>query len=247
MILAPTTMLTPQGVRIKTDVRDAVMIVQCLSYGGYHGVYISTEEDDPVKEYLRMRDDHKLALKKVKQQINAFCLRHGYHYEKTKWTIAHLKWLKGLDVSGLYKEALDEYMASYDEQTAKIGRFNQRIEELVSQERYQEKVKRLGCFWGIKTHTALSLIVETGNFERIAKGNIYAAYLGLAPGENSSNEKIRRLGITKAGNIKADKAKSTEKIDGAIALIMALDRAIRNDSVATGRVYDERGFLFFRQ
>lgn len=30
-----------------------------------------------------------------------------------------------------------------------------------------------------------------------------------------------------AGNIKADKEKSTEKIDGAIATIMALDRAIR--------------------
>jgi phage terminase large subunit-like protein len=30
-----------------------------------------------------------------------------------------------------------------------------------------------------------------------------------------------------AGNIKADKEKSTEKIDGAIAAIMALDRAIR--------------------
>ena len=29
-----------------------------------------------------------------------------------------------------------------------------------------------------------------------------------------------------AGNIKADKAKSTEKIDGAVATIMALDRAI---------------------
>ena len=200
VILAPTTMLTPQGVRIKTDARDAVMIAQCLSYGGYHAVYIPTEEDDSVKEYLRMRDDHKLALKKVKQQINAFCLRHGYHYEKTKWTIAHLKWLKGLDISGLYKETLNEYMASYDEQTAKVERFDQRIEELASQERYQEKVKRLGCFLGVKTHTALSLIVETGDFERFAKGNTYAAYLGLAPGENSSNEKIRRLGITKAGN-----------------------------------------------
>lgn len=200
VILAPTTMLTPQGVRIKTDARDAVMIAQCLSYAGYHAVYIPTEEDDSVKEYLRMRDDHKLALKKVKQQINAFCLRHGYHYEKTKWTIAHLKWLKGLDISGLYKETLNEYMASYDEQTAKIERFDQRIEELASQERYQEKVKKLGCFLGVKTHTALSLIVETGDFERFAKGNTYAAYLGLAPGENSSNEKIRRLGITKAGN-----------------------------------------------
>ena len=200
VILAPTTMLTQQGQRIKTDARDAKMIAQCLSYGGYHPVYIPTEEDDSVKEYLRMRDDHKLALKKVKQQINAFCLRHGYHYDKTKWTIAHLKWLKQLDVSALYRETLDEYMASYDEQTAKIERFDKRIEELASQERYQEKVKKLSCFLGIKTHTALSLIVETGDFERFAKGNVYAAYLGLAPGERSSSDSINRLGITKAGN-----------------------------------------------
>ena len=200
VILAPSTMLTQQGQRIKTDARDAVMIAQCLSYGGYHPVYIPTEEDDSVKEYLRMRDDHKLALKKVKQQINAFCLRHGYHYDKTKWTIAHLKWLKQFDLSALYRETLDEYMASYDEQTAKIERFDKRIEELASQERYQKKVEKLGCFLGIKTHTALSLIVETGDFERFAKGNVYAAYLGLAPGERSSSDNINRLGITKAGN-----------------------------------------------
>lgn len=66
MILAPPTMFTQQGQRIKTDVRDAIMIAQCLSYGGYHLVYIPTEEDDSVKAYLRMCDDHKLALKKVK-------------------------------------------------------------------------------------------------------------------------------------------------------------------------------------
>lgn len=47
-----------------------------------------------------------------------------------------------------------------------------------------------------------------------------------------------------AGNIKADKEKATEKIDGAIATIMALDRAIRcgNDNGAS--VYDDRGILF---
>ncbi len=50
VILAPTTMLTPQGTRIKTDARDAKMIAQCLAYGGYHAVYIPTEEDDSVKE-----------------------------------------------------------------------------------------------------------------------------------------------------------------------------------------------------
>jgi len=47
-----------------------------------------------------------------------------------------------------------------------------------------------------------------------------------------------------AGNIKADKEKSTEKIDGAIAMIMALDRAIRMGNDNGASVYDERGLLF---
>lgn len=47
-----------------------------------------------------------------------------------------------------------------------------------------------------------------------------------------------------AGNIKADKEKSTEKIDGAVATIMALDRAIRCGNDRGASVYDERGLLF---
>ncbi|MCC6147415.1 MAG: terminase large subunit [Anaerolineaceae bacterium] len=44
-----------------------------------------------------------------------------------------------------------------------------------------------------------------------------------------------------AGNIKPDKEKSREKIDGMVALIMALDRALRHDD--DGSVYEERGIL----
>ena len=47
-----------------------------------------------------------------------------------------------------------------------------------------------------------------------------------------------------AGNIKADKEKSTEKIDGAIATIMGLDRAIRCGNDTGASVYDSRGLLF---
>ncbi len=46
-----------------------------------------------------------------------------------------------------------------------------------------------------------------------------------------------------AGNIKADKEKSTEKIDGAVATIMALDRAIRCGNDHGASVYDERGLF----
>ena len=47
-----------------------------------------------------------------------------------------------------------------------------------------------------------------------------------------------------AGNIKMDKEKSTEKIDGAVATVMALDRAIRNEG-SDGSVYDDRGIIVF--
>jgi phage terminase large subunit-like protein len=44
-----------------------------------------------------------------------------------------------------------------------------------------------------------------------------------------------------AGNIKPDKQKSTEKIDGAVVMIMALDRAIRNKNKES--VYNEKGII----
>ena len=47
-----------------------------------------------------------------------------------------------------------------------------------------------------------------------------------------------------AENIKVTKAKSPEKIDGIVAAIMALDRAVRNQG-DQGSVYDERGILVF--
>jgi len=46
-----------------------------------------------------------------------------------------------------------------------------------------------------------------------------------------------------AGNIKPDKEKSTEKIDGVVATVMALDRAIRCGNDSGESVYDGRGIL----
>ena len=46
-----------------------------------------------------------------------------------------------------------------------------------------------------------------------------------------------------AGNIKMDKEKSTEKIDVAVATVMALDRAIRR--VKSESIYDTRELFVF--
>lgn len=203
IILAPTTMPQPKGKKkLKTDKRDAKNIARCLAHHDYSAVHVPTEKDEQTKEYIRMRDDHKNALKKIKQQILAFCLRHGFRYTdgSSNWTEMHLNWLRNLKPEGLHAEILQEYLLTYDNLVDKLERLDKRIEELASDEEYKEKVHKLSCFIGIKTQTALSVITETGDFKRFATAQQYASYLGLVPGENSSGEDQTRLGITKAGN-----------------------------------------------
>ena len=202
VIMAPTTMAVTNTNRVKTDRKDAGNIARCLAFHTYSKVHVPTAEDEAVKEYVRMRDDHKKALKVVKQQILALVLRHGNRFEdgKNYWTIKHVAWLNSIDMGELVQECLDEYLVTYEYLTNKIERFDQRIEELASGERYRENVRKLRCLIGVKTHTALSVLVETGDFRRFAKASQYAAYLGLVPSEYSSGESQNRFGITKAGN-----------------------------------------------
>ncbi|MBQ1790756.1 MAG: IS110 family transposase [Oscillospiraceae bacterium] len=203
VILAPTTMPQPQGKKkVKTDKRDAMLIARCLAHKDYSPVHIPTDIDEQVKEYVRMRDDHKLALKKVKQQIIAFCLRHDYRYTegKSNWTEKHLQWLRSLESNGVYAEILEEYLLTYEYLTSKLEMLESRIKELAELDEYKESVQKLRCFIGIDTITALSLVVEVGDFHRFATAGHFMSYIGLTPGEDSSGQDQNRLGITKAGN-----------------------------------------------
>lgn len=186
----------------KNDFRDAKDISRCLAYHTYSRVHIPTPEDNSVKEFIRMRVDAKNALKKIKQQLIAFCTRNGKIWnEGSKWTLKHLDWLRKLDFgNAILNETLLEYLTSYYQLSEKIDRFDNRISEIADTEPYKEKVDKLTCFSGIKDYTALSTIVEISDFTRFKTADHFASYLGLVPGENSSGQTIRKTGKTKAGN-----------------------------------------------
>lgn len=201
-ILAPSTMQrSVKNKVVKNDRRDARNIAENLKSGSYKAVYVPTDEDVEVKEYIRMIHDFKLESKKVKQHINAFILRFGYQYPgKSRWISSHIKWLKELELKEMYREILDEYLSQLELLTEKIKRFQNRLEELSQKETYKEKISRLRCLKGIDTAAAMTLQVETSDFDRFPNANAYASYCGLTPGEDSSGEKNRRLSITKQGN-----------------------------------------------
>ena len=202
VILAPSTMPSERGKRVKTDRRDAEKISRCLAYGLYKPVYVPDAEDDAIKEYIRMRDDIKAQLKATKQQIISFYTRHGFMFDgKCHWTKAHLSWIESLSFENeIYKETLWEYLLQYYHLDEKVAVYDKRIEEFSHMDRYEDNVGKLCCFPGIATHTAMSLLVEIGDFNRFKAAPQFAAYLGLAPGEHSSGGKQRFTGITKAGN-----------------------------------------------
>ena len=203
VILAPTTMKVEKGgKKLKNDKRDSKQIAECLAYGGYSAVHIPTSLDNSVKEFIRMRDDIKDTLKRIKQQTIALLTRNGYTYsDGSYWTAKHISWIKKIKFDEpILQETLAEYMVEYFRLVDRVEKLDERIEEISTKEIYVEKVNKLGCLLGIKTHTALSLIVETSDFTRFTKGNIYAAFLGLIPGDDSSGDDDNKLGITKSGN-----------------------------------------------
>lgn len=203
VIMAPSTMAVQKGgKKVKNDRRDARVIAQCLAYQTYKEVYVLSEHDEAVRGYLRMRDSHKKELKRIKQQIIAFCTGHGlFSPTKSNWTVAHLKWLKGLKFNDpVEQESINEYLSSYTYLCDKIKAMDVRIEVLASEKQYCENVKKLRCIKGIETNVALTLLAEIGDFNRFSKPTDFASYLGLIPGEQSSGDKVRGTGITKAGN-----------------------------------------------
>lgn len=203
-ILAPSTMATsPLDSRKKNDRLDAQRIAKCLAFGTYKSVYVPDTTDDAVKEYIRMRDDVNAELKRVKQQITAFCTRHSKIYDGTKhkWTKQHRTWLNNLEFENeVLREVLDEYLLHLKQVEEKIASYDKRIAEFAGEERYIESVNKLGCLKGIATHTALSMVAEVGDFHRFPSAQHFSSYLGLTPGEHSSGTSQHSLGITKAGN-----------------------------------------------
>jgi len=221
VLMAPTSLPKAPGNRVKNDRLDAQELAQHLAWGTYSAVHIPTSEDEAVKDYTRMRNARVLALKKAKQNLLSFLLRTGRTFTEGKsyWTLMHFSWLRKQEfVDPLAQETFNEYLQEVLDQQDKVDRYESQIEEIANREEYREKVSKLRCFRGIETHTALSLVAEIGDFSRFVTPEQFSSFLRLVPSEESSGQREKRGGITKAGNTRLrllliEGAKSTLRSD----------------------------------
>jgi transposase len=202
VVIAPGLIPRKPGERVKTDRRDARIIAKLLKNGEAEAIHVPEPADEAVRDFIRARDDLRQERRRHCQRLSHLLLRHGYAYgEGRHWTLRHRRWLSSLKVEeSTLKETIEIYYNRILELEGKLADMDQRIQELCGSERYAEAVGKLRCFRGIDWLTALALSCEIGDFRRFGTAEEFMSFLGIVPSEESSGQKRRQGGITKAGN-----------------------------------------------
>ncbi len=208
VVVAPALIPKKSGDRVKNDRRDAMKLATLHRAGELTAVYVPDQEDEALRDLVRTRGDIQKALRKIKQQINAFLLRHGISYPgKTKWSRAHLNWLTSIKMPHPAQQiAFTEYLDALADSEARISRINKQIVSFCQTWRLRPVVEAIQSLRGISLISAVTVIAELGDLTRFEHPAQLMAYLGLVPSEHSTGDKIKKGRITKTGNTHARRA-----------------------------------------
>lgn len=81
-----------------------------------------------------------------------------------------------------------------------LEKYGEEVDALAGTSRYQEPVKALTCYKGIKNLFALTMITEIDDVRRFAHPRQLVSWVGLDIHEYASGGKSNRLDITRQGN-----------------------------------------------
>jgi transposase len=94
MVVAPALIPKRAGERIKTNRRDAVTLARLHRAGELTGVWTPDEAHEAVRDLVRAREAAGEDLRRQRQQLLSFLLRHSRIYSGGgHWTLAHRRWL----------------------------------------------------------------------------------------------------------------------------------------------------------
>jgi len=206
MVIAPSLIPRKPGDRIKTDRRDAIKLATSLRSGDLTAIWVPDDDQESMRDLTRARDDMKCQERKARQQLNAFVLRHGYHWpgNRTRWTKTHFNWLETITFEHPWQQiVLQEYVDAVKAATQRVSGITEQMMKALSEWSLLPVVNSLVALRGINKITAMVILAELGDLRRFDSPKQLMAYLGLVPGEHSSGSSRRQRGITRTGNTHA--------------------------------------------
>ena len=95
MVVAPALIPQRPGERVKTNRRDALMLARLHRAGELSRVWVPDATHEAIRDLVRAREAVAEDLRRKRQQLLSFLLRHGRIYTAGRghWTQAHRRWL----------------------------------------------------------------------------------------------------------------------------------------------------------
>jgi transposase len=204
MVVAPALIPKRSGERIKTNRRDAVTLARLHRAGELTGVWAPDADHEAVRDLVRAREAAADDLRRKRQQLLSFLLRHSRIYSGGgHWTLAHRRWLAGQK----FEHAAQQIVFQEG-----IDAIDDALQRLRASRDNWPSLSRSGPWrqsWRLTRRCAASFLVavtfaaEIGDVRRFDTLRQLMSFLGLVPAESSTGDTIRRKGLTLAGNRRA--------------------------------------------
>jgi transposase len=205
VVVAPSLIPKRPGERVKTNRRDALTLAKLHRAGELTPVWVPDPGHEAIRELVRACETAMEDLRAKRQHLQSFLLRHGRVFSgRSSWSRAHTRWLCELQFehpAGYL--VLAEYRQAIADAEDRLERLSKQVAELVPSWSMAPVIAAYQAMRGVALLTAVTFVAESGDVRRFETPRQLMAYLGLVPSESSTGERVRRGGITKAGNSRA--------------------------------------------
>ena len=204
-VVAPSLIPKRPGERVKANRRDALTLAKLHRAGELTPVWVPDPSHEARRELVRAREAAMEERRRTRQHLQSFLLRHGRVFPgRGAWTKAHTRWLCELRFEHPAQHlVLAEYRQAILDAEVRLERLTEQVTELVPAWSMAPVIAAYQALRGVSFLTAVTFVAEIGDVRRFDSPRQLMAYLGLVPSESSTGERVRRGGITKAGNGRA--------------------------------------------
>lgn len=205
VVAAPSKIPRGSGDRVKTDRRDAELLVRLLLAGKLHPVRVPGAEEEALRDLVRDREQVRQDLMRCRHRLSKLLLRRGIQFaDGDAWTDRHRQWLDTVVLQWPAAQAtLLDLRGAVDALVHRRGQLEREINAQLPSSPWRVQVARLRCLRGVDTLTAVGLCCEIGDFERFARAGQLMSYVGLVPSEATTGQQRKLGSITKTGSAHA--------------------------------------------
>jgi transposase len=208
LVVAPALIPRRSGDRVKTNRRDALTLARLFRAGELTGVWVPDSIHEAVRDLVRGRLVAAEDLRRKRQQLLSFLLRHGRIFTGgDHWTRAHRRWLAAQSFEHPAQQIVfQDGVATIEDAVERLRRLEEQLIAIVPSWSMAPVVAAYQAMRGVSFLVAVIFAAEIGDVRRFETPRQLMSFLGLVPAERSTGETVRRTGLTLAGNRRTRRA-----------------------------------------